>query len=49
MTIQDSDWFTRQGGEGIAKQSKVIDSAFSEEVRSCAIPTTAQAIESRPG
>jgi len=32
LTIQDSDWFNRQGGEGIAKQPKVVDSAFSEDV-----------------
>ena len=33
LTIQDSDWFTHQGGEGIAQQPKVLESAFSEEVR----------------
>ena len=33
LTIQDSAWFNRQGGEGIAKQPKVVDSAFSEDVR----------------
>jgi peptidyl-prolyl cis-trans isomerase D len=32
LTIQDSNWFNRQGGEGIAKQPKVMDSAFSEDV-----------------
>ena len=30
--IQESAWFDRQGGEGITKQAKVIDSAFSEDV-----------------
>jgi peptidyl-prolyl cis-trans isomerase D len=30
--IQESDWFTRQGGEGITRQAKVIDSAFSDDV-----------------
>jgi len=32
VPIQESDWFDRQGGEGIAKQSKVIESAFSDDV-----------------
>lgn len=32
LPIQDSNWFDRQGGEGITKQSKVIDSAFNEDV-----------------
>ena len=32
VPIQDSHWFDRQGGDGITKQSKVIDSAFSEDV-----------------
>ena len=32
MPIQESAWFDRQGGEGIAKQAKVIDSAFSDDV-----------------
>jgi len=30
--IQDSAWFGRQGGEGIAAQPKVVESAFSEDV-----------------
>ena len=32
VTIQESGWFNRQGGEGIAKQPKVVESAFSEDV-----------------
>lgn len=32
LTIQESPWFSRQGGEGIAKQVKVAESAFSEDV-----------------
>lgn len=31
-TIQESAWFSRKGGEGITANSKVIDSAFSEDV-----------------
>ena len=30
--IQDSGWFSRQGGEGIAAHPKLIEGAFSEEV-----------------
>lgn len=32
VPIQDSDWFSRKGGEGIAANSKVVESAFSEDV-----------------
>lgn len=32
VPIQDSGWFSRQGGEGIAANPKVIDSAFGEDV-----------------
>jgi peptidyl-prolyl cis-trans isomerase D len=32
LPIQETDWFDRQGGEGIAKQPKVIDSAFGDDV-----------------
>ena len=31
-TIQESAWFSRKGGEGIAANPKVIESAFSEDV-----------------
>lgn len=30
--IQDSGWFSRQGGEGIAANPKLIESAFGEDV-----------------
>ena len=30
--IQDSGWFSRQGGEGIAAYPKLVEGAFSEEV-----------------
>ena len=30
--IQESGWFGRQGGEGIAANSKVVESAFGEDV-----------------
>jgi len=32
LTIQESNWLHRQGDEGIARQQKVVDSAFSDEV-----------------
>ena len=32
VPLQESDWFTRQGGKGITKQPKVLESAFSEDV-----------------
>lgn len=32
VPIQDSGWFTRKGGEGIAAYPKLADSAFSEDV-----------------
>lgn len=32
VSIQDSDWFTRQGGADITQQPKVLESAFSEDV-----------------
>jgi peptidyl-prolyl cis-trans isomerase D len=47
LTIQDSDWFSRQGGEGIAKQTKVIDSAFSEDVRTRGL--NSEPLELEPG
>lgn len=47
LTIQDSDWFNRQGGEGIAKQTKVIDSAFSEDVRKRGL--NSEPLELEPG
>ncbi len=47
LTIQDSDWFNRQGGEGIAKQPKVIDSAFSEDVRKRGL--NSEPLELEPG
>lgn len=33
LTIQESDWFTRQQGDGIAANSEVREAAFSEEVQ----------------
>jgi len=47
LTIQDSDWFSRQGGEGVAKQPKVIDSAFSEDVRTRGL--NSEPLELEPG
>jgi peptidyl-prolyl cis-trans isomerase D len=47
LTIQDSDWFNRQGGEGVAKQPKVIDSAFSEDVRKRGL--NSEPLELEPG
>lgn len=47
LTIQDSDWFNRQGREGIAKQPKVIDSAFSEDVRKRGL--NSEPLELEPG
>ncbi|MDG4556621.1 MAG: SurA N-terminal domain-containing protein [Candidatus Contendobacter sp.] len=32
VPIQDSDWFDRKGGEGIAANPKVVESAFGEDV-----------------
>lgn len=32
VAIQESDWFSRNGGEGIAANPKVIESAFGEDV-----------------
>ncbi|MBK8751789.1 MAG: SurA N-terminal domain-containing protein [Candidatus Competibacteraceae bacterium] len=32
VPIQDSDWFSRKGGEGITANPKVTESAFGEEV-----------------
>ena len=32
VPLQESAWFTRQGGEGVTKQAKVLESAFSDEV-----------------
>jgi peptidyl-prolyl cis-trans isomerase D len=32
LTVQDSGWFGRKGGEGIAANPKVVEAAFSEEV-----------------
>jgi peptidyl-prolyl cis-trans isomerase D len=32
VPIQESDWFSRQGGEGIAANPKVTESSFGEEV-----------------
>lgn len=34
LNVQQSDWFTRQGGTGIAAQSKVVQAAFDPEVLS---------------
>lgn len=33
LTVQSSDWITRDGGEGILANPKVLAAAFSEEVR----------------
>jgi peptidyl-prolyl cis-trans isomerase D len=33
LKIHKSDWFTRTGGAGVARNPKVIDAAFSEEVK----------------
>lgn len=32
MTVKESDWFTRDGGEGIATSLKVVSAAFSDDV-----------------
>ncbi|CDI03974.1 putative PpiC-type peptidyl-prolyl cis-trans isomerase [Candidatus Competibacter denitrificans Run_A_D11] len=32
VAIQESDWFSRNGGEGIAANPKVLESAFGEDV-----------------
>ncbi|MDG4597039.1 MAG: SurA N-terminal domain-containing protein [Candidatus Contendobacter sp.] len=32
VPIQDSDWFDRKGGEGVAANPKVVESAFGEDV-----------------
>ncbi len=32
VSVQESDWFSRKGGEGLAGNAKVIESAFSEEI-----------------
>lgn len=34
LTIQTSDWFTRSGGAGVAKNLKVVEAAFNPEVLS---------------
>jgi peptidyl-prolyl cis-trans isomerase D len=34
LNIQTSDWFTRSGGSGVAKNLKVVEAAFSPEVLS---------------
>ena len=47
VPVQDSDWFDSQGGEGIAKQPKVIDSAFSEDVLKRGI--NSEPLELEPG
>ncbi len=33
-TVQNSDWFTRMGGDGIATSPRVVEAAFSQEVLS---------------
>ena len=33
LKIHKSDWFTRTGGAGVTRNPKVIDAAFSEEVK----------------
>ncbi|MEZ5584687.1 MAG: SurA N-terminal domain-containing protein [Candidatus Competibacteraceae bacterium] len=33
LTLQESDWFNRQGGEGIAAYPPVVAAAYSEEVK----------------
>ncbi|MCP5159542.1 MAG: SurA N-terminal domain-containing protein [Gammaproteobacteria bacterium] len=45
--IQESGWFDRQGGEGIAKQPKVIEAAFSEDVLKRGI--NSEPLELEPG
>ncbi|QQS53439.1 MAG: SurA N-terminal domain-containing protein [Candidatus Competibacteraceae bacterium] len=32
MPVRESNWFSRQGGEGIAANPKVVDSAFGDDV-----------------
>lgn len=33
LELQESDWFTRSGGDGIARHEAVVRAAFGEEVR----------------
>jgi peptidyl-prolyl cis-trans isomerase D len=45
--VRESDWFSRQGGEGIAANSKVVDSAFGEDVLKRGL--NSEPIELEPG
>ncbi|HPE74300.1 MAG TPA: SurA N-terminal domain-containing protein, partial [Candidatus Competibacter sp.] len=47
MPVQESDWFSRQGGKGIVANSKVIDSAFGEDVLTRGL--NSEPIELEPG
>ncbi len=47
LEIRESDWFSRQGGEGIAASPKVVEAAFSEDVLEAGNNSTA--IEIEPG
>jgi len=46
-SVQESDWFSRQGGAGIAANPKVIESAFSEDVLKRGV--NSEPIELEPG
>lgn len=45
--LRDSDWFGRKGGEGIAANPKVIDTAFGEDVLKRGV--NSEPIELEPG
>jgi peptidyl-prolyl cis-trans isomerase D len=45
--VRESGWFSRQGGEGIAANSKVVDSAFGEDVLKRGL--NSEPIELEPG
>ncbi len=47
VPVQESDWFSRQGGEGVAANSKVLNSAFGEDVLKRGL--NSEPIELEPG
>ena len=47
VPVRESGWFSRQGGEGIAANSKVVDSAFGEDVLKRGL--NSEPIELEPG